>query len=167
MSGFPVSGLPSGGTNGQVLTISGGVPAWGSSGGFPLSTPLAGVAAGQVALAGTATFMTTGSLAVGTWAVEFVVAVAEGAGGVTSWGAIRVALGTATATFAGPLSAECDLSGGAVPNEGATLTLRVLVTVTVAGTILCQASGANVNANVVQVNSGYTGASGWTAERVA
>lgn len=163
-----VARLGSGAAN-TVLTGQGvGVaPAYSPGGSFPLSPPLAGQLAGApVALGGAATLMTTAVLAVGTWKVSFSVAI-EGTSAVAPWwGALRIVLGSATATFAGPQGAEVGALNSTVLNNNGYATFETLVTVTVAGTIICQGSGANSSAVNTGQNSAVPLMSGWTAERV-
>jgi hypothetical protein len=123
----------------------GGNSGGGGGGGLPLTTA-SGVLGSPYTLTGsTTTFLTTSSLATGTWLVEFSCefdTLAAGDAGV------QIAAGTATATFAGPVSTDSYyqrgdgfdfVSGEVVAGNGFTC----IASVSVAGTLVFQAKGVS------------------------
>lgn len=159
--------LPTPGAAGTVLTGNGvgSAPSYQAPASqFPLSTPVAGTLATDYAVTtAPATFLTTASLAVGTWLVTLFGVVTYTASGTKVEG--QISDGTATATFAGVQSFSVGGSSTTTP-EG--FGLFCLVTVTVAGTLVFTASGAT--SQTIKANTpvnGYAGVTGYTAVRVA
>lgn len=110
------------------------------------------------------TFLTTTSLSVGTWDVQFQGVANCAVISVDGWVDVAIEEGTATAIFLGPTVGE----GFASTNSAAeTIVLRTLVEVTVAGTIVFNAWGSSSTSIDIQTGGGGdTGATGWTATRV-
>lgn len=110
-----------------------------------------------------ATFLTTASLAVGTWLVNFSAAAQVSN---THTGDIKVVAGTATATFDGGTSNTMNLNTGS-PAGG--LSLSFIATVTVAGTLAFQAV-ADSNATLViqsaSLETSTPNATGYTAVKI-
>lgn len=145
-------GLQFGGTNGAAVGV--------------VSPPLAGVlGADQALVAATDTLvLTTAALAVGTWLVHMSAEIVNG-GAVASDALINVALGTATATFSGPIAADGEIPGVAGQSVG--LAFSCLAIVTVAGTLQLRAT--SVQAATVKQNATAGGAravTGYTAARL-
>lgn len=114
------------------------------------------------------TVMSTASLAVGTWLVNFGVTVDIVAAGTEI--DFYPTLGTATATFSGPVVAQAgyttSIGAGAEPTVG----LSLIVTVTVAGTINLTGEmvGSNTSSTVLaSSNQSRAGATGYAAVKIA
>ena len=131
----------------------------------PGATNAAGVLGADVVLVATADtlILTTASLAVGTWLVEFQVQMKTLSTGADA--GVKVALGTATATFTGPVAVS------AVPDTNSpnicALWLRFIATVTVAGTLQMRVMSTAAD-TVRQLSGQYaSAATGYTAIKVA
>lgn len=128
-------------------------------------TNSAGHIALDVGFSGTTltTFLTTASLAAGTWLVHVGVELElTGAANVSL--DIQAALGTATATFEGqPSSGLFDTTTYAA----VTLSLDFIATVTVAGTLIVEVyAGAAGSVKATTVYQGYAKATGYTAVKI-
>ena len=113
---------------------------------------------------GQATFLTTTSLAAGTWVV---ILSAEVYNGTNNFVELTTVVGTATATFDGAYSTEVAGTGG--PEVG--VSFAFVANVTVAGTLAFQAkasgtAGAPVIGNVTS-NYSYANTTGYVAFRIA
>lgn len=109
--------------------------------------------------------LTTASLAPGTWLVHLSAEIVNGAAALADV-LINVALGTATATFGGPISADATIP--AAIGQAAGLALSVIVTVTVAGTLQLRATStqtATVKQNATA--AGARAVTGYTAVKIA
>ena len=149
--------------SGIFPVISGGVVTTTAT--YPLSTPVSGQLTQAMYLsANPILIFSTPTLAAGIWLVTAAVTV----GGIANTDNVDIEIqaGTATATFSGQTSAT--LPGGA--NGYVTLTLSCLVTITSQGTLEVFA-GTNGPSTSEAVTTTYvdsfSGASGWTATRVA
>lgn len=141
----------------------------GSEIGFP-TAPVTGalVSDATIALSSTGAIITTGSLAVGTWSINFdTLMTTASSSGLAE---ITAILGSATATFAGCYSTQIDtsLQAGTHPLSCG---LSFTVVVTVAGTITIQCKNNSSTNSVVfkaaTTGAGaYTNATGYTAVRV-
>lgn len=132
---------------------------------YPAQTNAAGHLASTYNLTtGTATFLTTASLAVGTWLVIFHGSVYGGSPANTIQ--VDAAIGSATATADGALSGE--LSGLAGVDS---IDLAFLATITVAGTMIFQAIASGTSGTpailATTVGNSFPNATGYTAVRVA
>lgn len=108
------------------------------------------------------TFLTTASLAVGTWIIH--VGVNLMSSGDNEAVDIEVANGTATATFSGQASNGIFILQN---YSGWTLSLDFIATVTVAGTLIveCYCGGAG-NVKATSYAQGYAKATGYTAVKI-
>ena len=111
----------------------------------------------------TTTVFTTSTLQPGTYLVSMSALVNSPTAGASI--EMQAALGTATATLNGEVAAQSVLGSAA---GYATLAITFVAVVTVAGTLILKAnpsaaSTAHYNTNV----QGWTGATGWTALRIA
>lgn len=146
------------------------MPAWGSPFAPSVGTvspAQAGVlGADQGLVANTDTLvLTTASLAVGTWRVALSAEVVNGAAAVAD-ALINIALGTATATFSGPIAADGTIPG--VIGQAVGLSLECLAVVTVAGTLQLRATSTQTS--TVKQNATARGAlavTGYVAQRIA
>ena len=138
------------------------------SGGYPLSTPQSsGQYATNTALVAntTTTIFTTPSLAIGTWLITYQLTI--DAASTLSIPTSFVALGTATATFAGKYSATTGNATSLVVGGFYELNCNFLAIVTVAGTVLLQAKSNETDSVIGTVGALTSGVSGYTATRVA
>jgi hypothetical protein len=166
-----VTRLPAGALN-TVLTGQGvGVaPVYAAGGSFPLSTPVAASLGAPFSVtAAFTTFLTTASLAIGTWLITLGATVLVNTnGGLGDTLDLKAALGTATATLAGQSAtgASNSLSTAASNEE---VSLSFLATVTVAGTLVFQARAGGTTSLVQSASplSSTANATGYTATRVA
>lgn len=112
------------------------------------------------------TFLTSNTLAVGTWAVICGAELHENSAGISQ--AIKMEAGTATATFVGCQAASWEV-GTALAGEPAHLTIACIVTVTVAGTILFRAmfSGGQGIVRASSEEGAYPNATGYIAVKLA
>jgi hypothetical protein len=155
------------GTNGFVLTGQSG-DAGGMAWQYPTLTQVSGsLASNYNVTTSLATFLTTGSLAAGTWLVSLEATPFLGDTSGSQNIQFEAVTGTATATFAGATSTE--VSNDIASNYSAVL--NFIATVTVAGTLVFQAI-ANNTVGTPQVCSttptnGYAKATGYTAVRIA
>lgn len=164
-AGDLISGTGSG--TGSVITVgstsgvalrsqgTGSQPAWAAA------TSHAGHLSSPYSITGSlATFLTTSSLAVGTWLVNLSGLATTAL--ATSNAEVQVNTGTATATFEGCTSAqlESNFSG-----DDRTFSLSFIATVTVAGTLVFQAINGSGTAQILAATSGhsYSNATGYTA----
>jgi len=152
------------GAAGTVLSVGGSDPS-GLEWIYPALTNASGHLGGDYSPTGSlATFLTTASLAAGTWLVTFGTSVTPG----TSAGVeIQVAAGTATSTFEGKLSME--LSATSTSTQFLEGTMSVIATVTAPGTLVFQAKRTGV-ASLIKAttpSSGLANATGYTAVRIA
>jgi hypothetical protein len=176
--GATASGAPSSGTfaTGDYIVDQTGslwvCTAAGTPGTWQKSYPALSTAAGHLGslytlTTGFVTFLSTASLAVGTWLVTMNTSVFTGVAGQGV--EIRVVAGTATATFEGNTSVQSVATGsGAALTVGAPLAF--IATVTVAGTLAFQgiAGGTSGTPTIgATTSSGQSNATGYTATRVA
>ena len=109
------------------------------------------------------TFLTTASLGIGKWILRFD-GVATGAANTATACEVAIALGTATATFAGPQSGAADLASNFAGAGAGTVGFSTTVTITVAGTIDYQAVGSgSVLIKATTPNSALADCTGYTA----
>ena len=162
----------SGGAVTGVASFNGGTGALSQTNGYGISgadadppvpavalTDAAGTLGSNYTVTGSmATFLTTSSLGIGTWLVAFSGAASIPAGADLD---IQLAAGTATATFAGPVSTGVKAATDQV------LALTTVVTVTGAGTLVFQAQGSeSPSILTASPNSSVAGATGYTALRI-
>jgi hypothetical protein len=134
-----------------------------------LST-VAGVLASDVSIATSeTTVLTTGTLAVGTWRIDAQICINEPTSATSIDISARVNGGTATYTTSGPTGVQqLGASNSTANRQTLMLRLSFIATVTVAGTIVITARSSAVSTAVAATPiQGYTGATGYTAERVA
>jgi hypothetical protein len=134
------------------------------SGFAPPGTALAGhLASNYPVTTGLATFLTTASLAPGTWLVTLGSQVLPGTGSAVV--EIEAVAGTATATFEGQTA---NTTSG---SEAASAPLSFIATVTVAGTLAFQAIATTTSGTptiyAASFTNSYPRATGWTAVRIA
>jgi hypothetical protein len=134
-----------------------------------LSAPVAGVLATLYPCTGSfATFLTTASLAVGIWQIDFTGMVDISPGTTTSWADIIIAEGTAVATFNGPTAtgAYTSLSAGNITNDSPAVKISCQAVVTVAGTLIFRATGITADILASTLGGNTPGATGYTATRI-
>lgn len=166
------------GTAGQVLTVGGADASgleWAAAGGgsYPLHSPVYGHLAASVTLTASSvtTIQTTGSLAIGTWLLNWTGYVECSVGGYSQVN-VTCQAGTATCTFDGCWSTEnindSTYTGG-IPYRS--VSLNAVVIVTVAGTVTIIGNNGDVNVGYVAATTGnpvnYAGATGYVATQVA
>jgi hypothetical protein len=110
------------------------------------------------------TFLTTGSLAIGTWLVNLS-AVVLTSGGLNLQ--IQANTGTATATLTGSTASQNDSSVTGTLITGASLCFVAVVTVAGTLTFGAYASGANQQVIAATSTNAYPNATGYTAIRIA
>lgn len=107
-----------------------------------------------------ATFLTTASLATGTWLINATLVGTLAAGATLVLGS--VAQGTATATFSGATATVMVGTGATVP-----ATMTFVAVVTVAGTVLLQAATSASTATILGADQTFGHVTGYTALKVA
>ena len=153
------------GTTGQVLTATtGSPPAWTAPAAVSLTSAAGSLGSTYVITASLATFLTTASLAAGTWLVTLSATVDHGAGSGSI--EIEAAVGTATGTLAGCTSSEMQPDSSSA--LGSSLSLSFIATLTAPGTLvfqaICSSTGEVILAST-QTNS-YADATGYTAVKI-
>lgn len=128
----------------------------------PAAAYFAGVLGTNVALTSTtALVLTTPSLAIGTWLLEFKVGIlCAGSSGVFG---IQASAGTAVATFAGSVEANSQI----VSSNWGTLSVKCVAVVTTAGTITCYGKGGSSGTAEVNGTTYSSTITGYTALRIA
>jgi hypothetical protein len=121
---------------------------------------------------GGATVITTASVAVGTWRVEVGITCQNGTINGAGEYEASIAVGTATATLTGRLSASgSSPSLGNAVNQVASLSLSCIAVVTVAGTLVVtgrsSTTGGTPAAVAATPTSSLAGATGYTAAKMA
>lgn len=152
------------GSAGTVLTV-GGADASGLEWIYPALTSAAGHLSGDYSVTGSlATYLTTASLAAGTWLITHCASIDPG----TSAGVeVQATTGTATATFEGKVAEE--VSATSTSSQFLEATLSFIATVTVTGTLVFQGKNTGA-ASLIKATTPTTGlakATGYTAVRVA
>jgi hypothetical protein len=160
-TGVPAAPTAAPGTNTTQLATTAFVTA---AVGSPALTHVSGhLLANYNLTAALATFMTTASLAVGTWLVSMTALIAQVGSLDNVEGKVNV--GTATATFDGTLSFQKDNSGTTDNNS---VSISFIVVVTVAGTLIFQAIQASATGTIDATTGGnsYANATGYTAVKI-
>jgi hypothetical protein len=147
------------GADGTVLQVDTfGLPGWDYP---PLVSKAGALAVAYTVTTTPTTFLTTASLAIGTWLVIFTGTVSLNNNVTNAFTTVSVLAGTATATFAGPAEGVFQNSPGSNTDTGV-IALSCIVTVTAAGTLVFEAVGTAASALIAA-----TPATGYTAVRIA